>query len=328
MNAPAGEQGSWWIDAVSLLLLAATLAPWVWIVRRLITRRPVLRYEPRRPVPWGALDIALVICFYFGLAGLVFLCEKPLLDGWAERHYAVRPVAEELRAEHSLFLLLATDPSLPTLALCLLSAVIVAPIAEEFLFRLLLQGWLEKVERRLRRPMPFLRRLVRGLLPIVIVSAVFAAPHYRAAPPEGAAPDVVMTFHMVVVDGVARVLAVAFGIVLVMSRMGATGADLGFVPEKFWADVRLGLVAALAVIPPTLWMSVQLHGLLHAERMQDLLQRLHMPTQLAVDPIPIFFFAVALGALYCRTHRIVPGIVVHMALNLTSLTLAWLAVGT
>ena len=38
--------------------------------------------------------------------------------------------------------------------LCVVSAVVVAPIVEEFLFRVLLQGWLERVARRLR---PMLR---------------------------------------------------------------------------------------------------------------------------------------------------------------------------
>ena len=96
---------------------------------------------------------------------------------------------------------------------------------------------------------------------------------------------------------------------------GSDGADFGFVPAKLWADVRLGLVAALAVVGP-----IQL--------LQVLLQTFVMPKEVAADPLSIFVFAAVLGTLYCRTHRIVPGITLHVALNLTSLTLAWLAVGT
>ena len=49
-----------------------------------------------------------------------------------------------------------------------------------------------------------------------------------------------------------------------------------------------------------------------------------LPEYIAPDPFPLFFFAVALGAVYYRTHRIVPVIVLHAVLNGTSLVLAWL----
>jgi membrane protease YdiL (CAAX protease family) len=42
----------------------------------------------------------------------------------------------------------------------------------------------------------------------------------------------------------------------------------------------------------------------------------------AADPIALFVFALMLGVLYLRTHRIGPSIVAHMGLNLTSLMLA------
>jgi len=40
--------------------------------------------------------------------------------------------------------------------------------------------------------------------------------------------------------------------------------------------------------------------------------------------VPLFFFALVLGTLYYRTHRLLPLIVLHAALNGTSLLLAWL----
>jgi membrane protease YdiL (CAAX protease family) len=50
-----------------------------------------------------------------------------------------------------------------------------------------------------------------------------------------------------------------------------------------------------------------------------------LPKKFAPDPIPIFFFAIALGLLYNRTHRALPSIAVHMALNAASLAmvLSW-----
>jgi membrane protease YdiL (CAAX protease family) len=49
-----------------------------------------------------------------------------------------------------------------------------------------------------------------------------------------------------------------------------------------------------------------------------------LPDYIAPDPIPLFFFSVALGAIYHRTHRLAPLIVLHAALNGTSLMLVWL----
>jgi membrane protease YdiL (CAAX protease family) len=50
--------------------------------------------------------------------------------------------------EHPVQLLLTRDSSPQVLALCVVSAVIVAPLSEEFLFRVLLQGWLEALAMR------------------------------------------------------------------------------------------------------------------------------------------------------------------------------------
>jgi membrane protease YdiL (CAAX protease family) len=153
------------------------------------------------------------------------------------------------------------------------------------------------------------------VLSIAIVSTIFAAGHSRAAPLEGEPPpDAVLSFHGIEVMGITSLVALVFAVVFVRTRTGATDLDLGFVPEKFWADVRLGLVAALAIVGPIEWLQV-------------LVRTFVMPKDMAADPVSIFVFAAALGTLYCRTHRIVPGITLHVALNLTSLTL-WLLRGT
>jgi membrane protease YdiL (CAAX protease family) len=49
-----------------------------------------------------------------------------------------------------------------------------------------------------------------------------------------------------------------------------------------------------------------------------------LPAYIAPDPIPLFFFAVALGFLYFRTHRIVPLIILHAIFNGASLAMATL----
>jgi membrane protease YdiL (CAAX protease family) len=353
MNDLGGQQASPWMDAMSLLILVATLVPWVWMVRRLVARRPILPYQPRRPVPWGGLDVALVVMFLWGAVGLVYLCERAVLEHWADARFAQRfwigatfadatpwmisagvpaicapavtavapanavghlaPWLFEgwINLQHPLVVVMSTDPSPLTLTICLLSAVVVAPIAEEFLFRLLLQGWLEAVERRLRRQIPFLRHTMRGLMPVAISASVFALMHWREAAP----PNPAHYFLGLIAGGAAYLLMVGFAIALVKVRVGAGAVDLGLVPAKIGRDVVIGLVAALAILAPIYLLQV-------------LVQTYLTPAKVAGDPVTLVFFAAVLGTLYARTHRIVPAITLHMALNLSSLAMAWFSVGT
>jgi hypothetical protein len=91
----------------------------------------------------------------------------------------------------------------------------------------------------------------------------------------------------------------------------ASWRDLGIVPEHLGRDVRLGLAGLAAVIVPVLGLQAALNHLL-------------ADTQIAPDPVPLFFLALALGYLYRQTHRIVPAVVLHAGLNATTLAAAWL----
>ena len=53
----------------------------------------------------------------------------------------------------------------------------VAPLAEELLFRMILQGWLEKQMPRLRRRGPQLLRPLTPAIPIIASAPIFAAMH-------------------------------------------------------------------------------------------------------------------------------------------------------
>ena len=63
------------------------------------------------------------------------------------------------------------------IAVAVVMAVIVAPLIEEFFFRVLLQGWLEAVWSRRRRKHPELRAAPLSWLPIVLPAALFALMH-------------------------------------------------------------------------------------------------------------------------------------------------------
>jgi membrane protease YdiL (CAAX protease family) len=305
---PFAEQLSWNpILSAALLAVTACVAAWARVAARFWHRQPVLAYQPRRPVPWQVTDLALVVVFYLivqsgmvGLAGVVLGSggtQSPAVYGSGES--TTEHVVGQLIAQGNVWVLL----------LCGISAVVVAPITEEFLFRVLLQGWLEALRRRLRRQMPTLWRLIpNGAGPIVLTSVLFASMHFRVETPQINADYLVV---LLAGDAVARVLTLAFAVVLLRWRVGATAADLGWAPRKIPSDIKLGLAAFAAVAAPVYAMQLGL--------------RFVLPEYIAPDPFPLFFLAVALGVLYYRTHRIAPLIVLHAVLNGTSLALAWLA---
>jgi len=288
------------------VLLFAGVSLWAFVVAAVrFMRGKFVPYERRRRVPWGALDLLLVFLIYGGLAVLA----QRLAAEW----FALEPVSEStpragegLEAAHPLVVLLHENPSLWTLLLCGFVGILVAPIVEEFLFRLLLQGWLESAEHRLRRSLPALRRLMPGAAPIVLASLFFGSLHYRGPLP---VTDPKRLTVMFAAGALVSLVTLAGAVGLVRFRTGATAFDFGFVPEKLWPDVRLGLAAFVALAAPIYLVQINL--------------RLWLPKHPIVDPITLFFFAAALGTLYYRTHRIVPSIVAHMALNTTSLLLAW-----
>jgi hypothetical protein len=89
----------------------------------------------------------------------------------------------------------------------------------------------------------------------------------------------------------------------------AKGQVLGYGHYSPASQIRVRLLAFGAVAAPLYFMQGTLGTL--------------MPGSPWVDPITLTCFALVLGTLYYRTHRIVPSIVLHMALNATSVAMAW-----
>jgi len=325
MNNAPPEAASEIVQFGVVVLLTACIVLWGQMLYRISRGLPVLPYVPRRPVPWKLIDllgILLIFLVLFGWLSVVLLpperkgqrpgdAVQPAVEARekAANGNAVEGKTEDL--SHPVIVILRRSPNLGTLLTCVWVAVVVAPVAEEIMFRLLLQGWLEAVERRHRRWNRIWRRVSPGLVPIVVVSAIFAAAHYRTERPE---PDIESLLHLFSLDATAKIVALVVGITWIWRFRGATLVDFGLVPGKFWEDIRLGFLAYLPWVPPVLIIQVVATALL--------------PGWLAADPIALFVFAVALGSLYYRTHRIVPAIVVHMALNATSLAAAWLLMAT
>jgi membrane protease YdiL (CAAX protease family) len=292
------------IPAAAILLLTACVDAWVWIAARWRRGQPVLPYQPRRPVPWGGLDLIFIVAFYlvfqagvWGVAGLVL--------GPAALQPPDSYNVEEAGTEHEVVRLMEQGGPWVIL-LCVVSVVVIAPLVEEFLFRLLFQGWLEAIERRWRRQMPTLRRLLpRGSLPVFLSTVVFARMHFRVDGP----PVNPRFLAFALVGGMLAELATVIFAIGVLRWRGATAADFGWAPAKLRGDAATGLLAFCAAAAPIY-------------TLQWLLSRL-LPPYLAPDPFTLFFFALLLGTLYYRRHRIAPGVVAHAALNAASV-LPWL----
>ncbi len=306
MDDPAQLAQSPALGIAHLALIGACGFVWLLAVARLHRGRPLLPYQARRQVPWRGGQVLLAF----------FVLELPLLIGLLISLFrapqtagqSLRQAGEQVDVEHPIVDLLTTDSSLMAWLVCGLVAVVVAPIVEEFMYRLVLQGWLEAEERRARRRIPALRRLLPGAGPIVMVSLLFGLRHFRLAAP---ALEPEQLVEILVFQALWSLLVFVFVLGSLRIGAGATAADLGFVPQKLLADVGLGLLVFAAITAPIIYL-------------QEFVTEFVVPSNVAADPLPLFFLALALGTVYYRTHRIVPAIVIHMALNGTSLGLAWL----
>ncbi len=230
-----------------LAFLVGGLTVWAVAVSRVSRGLPVLPYARRWPVPWRAFHVGVIAAAYVMLIFLaqylaVRLFELPVpSDGGAPPDPAILP--------NPLVVLLGRSHTLPTLLLCFLAAVIVAPIVEEFLFRLVLQGWLEAVDRQRRRQIPALRGLTPGAAPVVLVAMLFAGIHYRSPLPQ---VDPRTIAYLLAANIVASLLTLAFGVGLLRWDAGGESTTWGLAPGRFLGRLaacsRLWAVAAVILL--------------------------------------------------------------------------------
>lgn len=324
-------------------IAAASLAGWVVLSMTRTPGEPWLKYEPRWSVPWGG-GIGTVAVVFVAISLLSASPPEPLADsapvkiepinivqaignvvllalvaglgvsairaatGAGPRDfglpssgaqllgdvrlglvaallamlpvYAVQIVFVNLTGvneSHELLETLMVNPTPEFLFIAFLNAVLIAPLLEEFLFRGLFQGWLEKVEDALLGWNTLATkteardasdvRLDRG-----DSDNPFASP---ASPPTELDTEILEITKLPEVDQESRRSLASFG-----------GLPHG------WAPI-LG--------------SSLLFAIAHFDQ--------------GTAPAPLFLFAVIVGYLYQRTHRITPGIVAHMAFNAASLAM-------
>ena len=294
------------IAMLFLGLALASLATWLPIAVRWNNDGAVLPYEPRRQVPWGfvgaipaILLVTLTLIHVMSGAGpptepdlvatsvgfavltsvfaaiVITLSGATASDlglplnriqlqgdvrlgaaGWLACLLPVFGVQYVLiilfgqTSQNPVIKLVEERPEWPILAVAFFSAVIVAPICEELIFRVLLQGWLERVEGNLR---------------------------VRTDAPELVTPD--------------------------------AGENHGDEESRAELTHDENIERSRGVKP--ILVSSLLFSLAHFGN--------------GPDPVAIFVFALFLGYLYQRTHRLVPCVVVHMLFNGLSLVMLWLS---
>jgi membrane protease YdiL (CAAX protease family) len=290
-----------------LAILAVPLAVsagicWAWVCVRRHRGAPLIPLARRRPVPWQGQDVLFIF-----LAGIFLpVTVATSIHAWIGTDAGQPAADQEPQLAHPAEQLLRTsNPA--AVAVAAIMAVVVAPLTEEFLFRVLLQGWLEAVWSRRRRKRPGLRKAPRSWLPVVLPAAAFALMHLRRGKAPFAPQFLVESF---LGQMAADFLTLGLAIVILRFAAGATAADLGWKPEKLRSDVKLGLLALLAAIGPVLTIQVAMVVVVKLTGIDY-----------ALDPIPLFLLALVLGWLYHRTHRIAPSLVLHMAFNATSILL-------
>ena len=84
-NQPSGNL----ILSAAILAVSACVVAWSWAAAQWWHRRPILPYQPRRPVPWHAIDLGAIVLFYLAMQSGVIRAGRCLLGPAASRPPAV-----------------------------------------------------------------------------------------------------------------------------------------------------------------------------------------------------------------------------------------------
>ncbi len=107
------------------------------------------------------------------VAGVTFLAAIVPVYG---THLVMRLVFG-FESEHALVQLSKVAPNVGVLLLVTVAAVVMAPLVEELMVRVILQGWLEKKQREMRLRRGDASERPAGFGPIVVSGAIFGALH-------------------------------------------------------------------------------------------------------------------------------------------------------
>lgn len=243
-------------------------------------------------VPWKCVDVLLFFFLFLSaqlLSGTMVVAYHakffpqehlpPPQNVAIEEHALDHPIISMIRsAEHSL----------PAIVVAFLVVVVAAPITEEFLFRMLFQGWLEAKCRS-------------SIIAITTVSFCFALMHGGNSYLDGR-----LLFYLFIALITVYLLVFLSGIIYLakVRKVQMIPAIFGtnrFTRRRFFMGVIYCFFALLFIF----WLNIVT---------QDAFRKTN------VAPIPIFVFSLVLGILYSKTHNLSYCILLHACLNMISLT--------
>ncbi|HZZ71476.1 MAG TPA: CPBP family intramembrane glutamic endopeptidase [Pirellulales bacterium] len=304
--------------ALIFSLAAGALASWIWCLHRWRAGLEPVPFEPRRPVPWTAVDIIPVLLWL----GLALAAMAQQLQDKGDVVSQVRSLAEQIWRSGSPFLEMRLRGTGPALLLAadvvtklLIGGVLLALILVRHRTTAADLGW---VPSRLRAD----TRLGVGsfyALGVVVFGISLVLTNW-SGDKNIEHPLVIMLRHdhslLVVVWACLSAIVVAPLVEEFMFRVVLQGWLEKIWPVRTSADgSRLSQSRFQGFLP--ILISASLFALMH----------LHFQAgRPNTDPIPLFVLALGLGFVYRQTHRIWPSLVVHALLNSYSMLMAILTV--
>ena len=251
-------------------------------------------------VSWRGIDVLLFFALWFACDAIVGYVVDPQqsqkqvigTDQIEGRHHG-HPVLQLIEQNRN---------SLVVFLLLFLGVVVAASLIEELLFRLFLQGWLEAKLSELDVSGP-----AASGIAIIAVSLFFAALHGG----NKGAIDVDTFFVLFAASTIASLLFFTLGIyyLMAMRKMKLTHCLFG---TKQFSRQQLFVIAGCCFL-----------ALLFVVGLAAALESIAPNTN--TDPIPIFFFSLALGYLYSKTRNLSYCILLHACLNMMSLINAFVS---
>jgi len=249
-------------------------------------------------VPWTGLDVLLFIALWYAAMLITAAVVSVATPSPSPAHATAM---KENESGHPIVQLIehGKKSSHAFLIVAFLMLIVTAPLIEEFLFRLLLQGWLEAKLMQFRIPNA-------SSIAVVAVSLYFASLHAG----KQSSGDLQALFYGFMVHMILCLSIFAGGIIYLVRKRNVkiipcllgTGR---FFHTQFLSRSGYCLLAILLIFGIAILL-------------------LKMYSIDSVRPMIIFFFALLLGSLYSRTHNLSYCILLHAFWNGTLLAIVWL----
>jgi len=364
----AGAAACWTIALLKLVAASrlapqpvAGLAAQLLVALNIKPNDPLVRWSPRRPVPWALVDLVGTLAIYIiGILALrvllgelgwlpdeadetkLTLADKELLvwanmgaslgllavalplialrtgTTWRDFGFSARDLWSDLKlglagfvmlappvyaiqgvlvyfwkpSKHPLMEMFKESPDTSFFVVLFVAAAVIAPIFEELVFRVLLQGFLEKLFSFRGSAPEFVFEVVLGI-------RVRAMPDPLLSPPAAEGSPLEVLF---IPDSPSPNSNPYAPSVIVLDQV---------VPAELADDSQQGPRCG-----PPAWLPIGISSVIFA-----LMHYSHGP-----DWVPLILLAVGMGFLYQRTHRVVPSLVVHALLNSLSMFGLWLSI--